>query len=140
MKKILVVVLTFFLFSCSINDINEISNTNLDTNMEINNEQIMKGNFSSIAGEYVNPKGDVINIDYDGLRDNERQTSEIIFNNNIYTMGIHPKNQDSGGYLLMIFPKGIEVPNLEGLTDTNKIRICYGQADPMSIDEIYTKK
>ena len=55
-------------------------------------------------------------------------------------MGIHPKNQDSGGYLLMIFPKGIEVPNLEGLTDTNIISICYGQADPMSIDEIYTKK
>lgn len=139
MKKIAIVILTLFLVACSNNDSNEISSKKKE-NVELNHEEIMKGDFSSIAGEYINSKGHVITIGSDGLQENERQTGEITFNNNIYTMSIHPKNRDDGGYLLMIFPKGVEVPNLEGLTDIEIIRICHGQADPMSTDEIYIKK
>ena len=107
----------------------------------LNHSEIMAANFSSIAGEYVNSEGNVIFLDEDGLNDNERQTREVYGSpDSGYFMGIHPKEELDGGYLLMVFPIGVEVLNLEGLTDTTKVRICYGQAEPMSVEEVYTKK
>lgn len=55
-------------------------------------------------------------------------------------MGIHQEGIDDAGYSLSVFPEGVEVLNLEGLTDTTKIRICYTQAAPMAVEEVYTKK
>lgn len=108
---------------------------------ELNSEQILDGNFVSIAGEYINSNGKIIFLDDDGLNDNEIQTGEIYGSQDSgFFMGIHQKMSDDGGYLLMVFPIGVEIPNLEGLTDITKVRICYGQADPMSKEEVYTKK
>lgn len=153
MKKVLVVLFLFvFLIGCSAQEREDISDSTSEdessenieiseTESELNHEEIMAANFSSIVGEYVNPEGIVIYLDEDGLNENERQTREVHGSpENGYSMGIHPKDELDGGYLLMVFPVGVEVPNLEGLTDITKIRICHGQAYPMSTDEVFTKK
>ena len=104
---------------------------------EMNTDQILNGDFSSVVGTYTNPKGEKVQLDADGLRWNERQTSDIrCGKSGVCTMGIHVAGQGEGGYALTIYPAGIEI---EGLTtNTDKVRICYGQAEPMSEDEIYT--
>ena len=104
---------------------------------EINVSQIAEGNFPSVAGTYVNPDGEKIQLNANGLRWNERQTGDISCSSNgVCTMGIHVAGQGEGGYSLMIYPEGVEIPGLS--TDVNKVRICYGQAEPMSENEIYT--
>ena len=138
MKKFLIVLLVLTsLVGCS----NKGLDSEKKNEVELNPEEIMAGNFSSISGEYINSEGKIIILNENGLNDNERQTSEVHGSlENGFFMGIHPKTEGDGGYLLMVFPKGVEIPNLEGLTDLTKVRICYGQADPMHIDEIFNKK
>ncbi len=119
----------------------EISIEEPEIDSELNHDEIMAGDFSSIAGEYVNSEGLIFILDEDGLTEDERQTGEIYcIPKNIYFMGIHQKTDLDGGYSLVIFPEGVEVPTLEGLTDLTKIRICHGQDYPLRVEEIYTKK
>lgn len=126
MKKIFLCCITLVLFF-----------TGCSKQHELDINQIMEGDFSSVAGTYTNPKGDEIQLDEDGLRWQERQNGQISCSSSgVCTMGIHVAGQGEGGYVLTIYPKGVEVPNLT--TDTEKVRICYGQAEPMSEDEIYT--
>lgn len=140
MKKLLLacLVFTLLLTGCTKEDKTDTTqdvNKNFSSGMDTN--QIVKGNFSSVAGTYTNPNGDKMQLDEDGLRWNERQTSAIHCSNyGICTMGIHVAGQGDGGYTLTIYPEGIHVPGLS--TDIEKVRICYGQAEPMSEDEIYT--
>lgn len=47
------------------------------------------------------------------------------------------ENELEGGYTLRVYPVGEEIENLE--TDTSKVCISYGQASPMSGEEVYTK-
>lgn len=104
---------------------------------ELNHDEIMAGDFSSIAGEYVNPEGKTIfleeNIKERMIDDEIHYTGEYYFLNVKIEDGLY-------GIGLAIYDVGVEVPNLEGLTDLTKIRIRYFQAEPMSVEEVYTKK
>ena len=104
---------------------------------KMNIAEIENGDFSSIAGTYTNPEGKSIQLDEDGLQWHEKQAGEIHCSEDGFcSMGIHGIGIPDGGYALSIYPAGMEIPSLQ--TDISKIRICYGQAEPMSELEIYT--
>ena len=127
MKKLFLCSIIFILFL-----------TGCTKQSEMNTQQILKGDFSSVAGVYINSSGQTIKLDRDGLRKNEVQTSEIrCYEDGSCSMGIHPKDQLDAGYALFIYPPGTEIYDLK--TDTTKVRIYYGQAEPLSETEIYTK-
>ena len=127
MKKLFLCSIIFILFL-----------TGCTKQSEMNTQQILKGDFSSVAGVYINSSGQTIKLDRDGLRKNEVQTSEIrCYEDGSCSMGIHPKDQLDAGYALFIYPPGTEIYDLK--TDTTKVRIYYGQAEPLSETEIFTK-
>lgn len=128
MHKLFLICLTFFLVlftGCSAHQ------------PQINTNELLDGNFTSVAGTYTNPDGDTIQLDEDGLRWFEQRTRDVhCTEDGFCSMGIHQKGVPDGGYALNIYPIGMEIEGLD--TDTKKVRICYGQAEPMSEKEIYT--
>ena len=135
MRKFLILVILIMLVGCS----SKSANIDEDNSIELNHEQLMTGNFSSIAGEYISVSGETIVINNEGLREGEVVKSEVYYlDDGTYQMSLWWGDSDTGGYMITIYPIGIEAENIS--TDTTKIRIAYGQAQPMSEDEIYTKK
>ncbi len=115
----------------------EISIEEPEIDSELNHDEIMAGDFSSIAGEYVNPEGKTIFL--------EENIKERMFDDEIHYTGeyyfLNVKTDDGlYGIGLAIYDVGVEIPYLEGLTDLTKIRICYYQAEVMSVEEVFTKK
>ena len=138
MKKI---VMSFLILTVLMGCSKNVAGSEKKIEDELNPEDIMVGDFSSVSGEYVNSEGKVIFLDDDGLNDNERQTKRGSRQSETgFSMGIHLKTEGDGGYLLMVFPKGGRNSNLEGLTDLTKVRICYGQDYPRFIEEIFVRK
>ena len=154
MKKIIIVLFVLMLCNgCSIqNNDNSPKNSIFLTIIPsiddiIPNEDFMNGDFSTIAGDYINVNNEVITIDDEGLQGNELvNDTDINFFKGIYQMNV--ADQYNQGYSLTIYPVGIEIQNCYVTgdeivfydTDITKVRISHGQADPMSIEEIYTKK
>ena len=94
MKKILLCLLTIFLLSAC---------TSKSTTVELNHDQLIEGDFSSIAGEYVNPNGETVVLGNDGLRVGEVKQDEVYFLGKIYQMNIRrPENEPEGGYTLTV--------------------------------------
>ena len=79
MKKLLLACLTSILLFTGCTKQNEIIVS-----------QIAEGNFSSVAGTYVNPDGEKIQLNANGLRWYERQIGDIrCSSNGVCTMSIH---------------------------------------------------
>ena len=94
MKKILLCLLTIFLLSAC---------TSKSTTVELNHDQLIERDFSSIAGEYVNPNGEIVMLGNDGLRNGEVSQDEIYYLKGIYQMPIRrPENEPEGGYTLTV--------------------------------------
>ena len=137
MKKILYMLLCLFLLvGCT-----HQTGDNTETLFSKYHDQIMNGDFSAIAGEYVNPEGHTIYID-----SNEGENAKNIrYFNGTYVMDKYDK--EGYGYLMRIYDIGTEVTcyynedkTLIIDTDTSKIRVFTGNADPISNSSIYTKK
>ncbi len=132
MKKIVVFIIVFLLlgrFSTK--------------SVKLNHDEIMRGDLSSISGEYVNSKGKIINLE-DDISD--RLRDDVMYHEGTYYMNV---STDDGlfGVGLTIYPAGVEVLGWdfdEGYvvikTDTSKIRLCYGHDLPTSAEEIFEKK
>lgn len=137
-KLIIIFLILIGLAGCS----NKTDNLERNYLIELNHEELMMGDFSAIAGEYINSKEEIFFLNNEGLRDNgEFSMSDVYYINGIYQMNLWQGDTSSGstgGYAITIYPVGIEIEGL--VTDTTKIRISYGQAEPMSEEEIYTKK
>jgi hypothetical protein len=106
---------------------------------ELIHEQLMVGDFSSVAGEYISTNGKTVVIDNEGLRDGEKAEGAVYYiNDSIYQMSLRTGDDPAGGYMITVYPVGVEVEGIP--TDTTKVRIAYGQAEPLYEEEIYTKK
>ena len=103
---------------------------------ELDHEEIMVGDFSSFAGEYVNSEGMILVLDEEDI---ERKLMEVmcIADGHYY---LNVKTDDGFGYGIEVYGIGVEVPEYEGLTDITKIRVYRGQAGPMSVEEIFNKQ
>lgn len=134
MKKIALFLLVLLLVGCS-----------PEKSEGINHEEIMRGDLSSIAGEYVNSEGNVIVLDAEQIK--ERIISDVTYTDDgRYFMNVLT---DDGmyGIGLEILPVGVEglvwkINSNDILlkTDTSKIRIRYYQAEAISETEYYYKK
>lgn len=71
--------------------------------------------------------------------DIKRKLLDVICTDNEYC-SLNIRTDDGLGVGLFIYNVGVEIPNLEGLTDTAKIRIDYGHDYPSFIEEIFNKK
>lgn len=105
------------------------------------NEDILKGNFKSIAGNYANAKGSSFSLKNDGI---------IVFNNGYggegprglptFSRGRYfwGSGEGIGSVGITVYPIGIEV---EGsiITDTSRIRLHIGHSAPSSNEEVYYK-
>lgn len=135
MKKILLCFMTLFLLNaCS---------SSKTKSSELNHEQLMNGDFSSIAGEYENIEGKTYEINEYGVRnENEYISGEVMYDlygfEDLYLASLKATDNGEGGCLLIIFPIGVSIANIE--TDTTKIRIGYGQVVPHNTEEIYYQK
>ena len=105
-------------------------------------EEIMKCNFSSIMGEYKNPKGEITILDNNVKCD---PSSEVVYDEKSKEYWLK-MTYDDGGDQLNIYNVGVEVHtyvngNYEAIeTDITKIRIYYGQDYPLNETYIYTKE
>lgn len=132
MKKILLCLLTIFLLSAC---------TSKPKTVELNHEQLMAGDFSSIAGDYESSNGHTITINNEGLQEGyTKEDDKIYFINGIYQMRIRWNQEPEGAITMTIYPVEVEVNSLSGITDMSKIRLSFGQAEPLHEEEIYTKK
>ena len=134
MKKIILVLLLLMLIGCS-----------ASKETKLNHDQLMLGDVSSIAGEYINSEGRVISLDAEDIK--ERLTSEVVYTDQKYYYLNVRTDDGMFGVGLHIYPVGVEVTtwsSQEGYfimdTDTSKVRIYYGHDIPLSENEIYEKK
>lgn len=136
MKKILIMSLVlgacFFVIACG----------NNGKEVILNHEEIMKGNLSSISGEYVNSEGDVIYLEPNFQ---ERLINDVRHGSDKYYLNVRT---DDGmfGVLLIIYPVGVDVNGWDRdygdvifETDVSKVRIYFGHDLPMSGEEIFTR-
>lgn len=110
----------------------------------LNHDEVMSGNFTSISGEYINSEGEVIILEDDITA---KLISDVVYvDNSYYYMNVFT---DDGmyGIGLTIYPVGIEVMgwtlqdgDIVIETDISKIRIYFGQDVPMSEAEIFEQK
>ena len=134
MRKIFLILISLMLIGCS-----------TTKNKELNHDEIMRGDLSSIAGEYVNSEGHVIVLDAEKIK--QTLKSEVTYTKDGgYFMNI---STDDGmyGIGLEILPVGVEgvvwqinSNDILMKTDTSKIRIRYYQAEATSETEYYYKK
>lgn len=133
-KVIITLLILIGLVGCS----NKPNNTEEDSSTKLDHDQIMQGDFSSISGEYVNSKGESVFINNEGLQEGEiRVGDEVYYIGKVYQMSIGSLDSEYG-IMITIYPIGVEVNGVP--TDTTKIRIGYGNGDPITDEYIYAKK
>ncbi len=110
---------------------------------KLNHDEVMKGNLSSVSGEYINSEGKVIILESNMA---DRLISDVIYIDNSYYLNV---TTDDGmfGVGLTIYPIGVEVVTWSKTdgeivmeTDISKVRIYYGHDIPLNENEIYEKK
>lgn len=134
MRKIFLILISLMLIGCS-----------TTKNKELNHDEIMRGDLSSIAGEYVNSEGHVIVLDAEKIK--QTLKSEVTYTKDGgYFMNV---STDGGMFAigLEILPVGVEgivwqinSNDILMKTDTSKIRIRYYNAEATSETEYYYKK
>lgn len=126
----------------------------------LNHDELLQNNRSSIAGDYVNPNGEVITVNEDGTltfhNDMDWDASDQVASDVYYTekgtyeWSLNPKNSPVGGGGVAIIPIGVEVngyiiqedgSSVLGTlsTNTDTIRMIHGQNAPTD-EGVYTKK
>ncbi|MDF9825394.1 hypothetical protein M2475_001849 [Breznakia sp. PF5-3] len=127
---------------------------------ELNHAEMMNNDRSSIAGDYINPNGEVITVNADGTLNfhgsmnwdvSNQSASDVYYTEEgIYGWALVPKDHPTGAGGVMIFPVGVDVKGfivqedgtvVLGTLSTNKetIRMTQGQSAPNE-EEVYTKR
>lgn len=101
----------------------------------IHNE-IMLGDVSSIAGEYINSEGRVILLDAEVIK--EKLISKAIYTDQkYYYLNVRT---DDGMFGVEVTTRSSQDGYFVMETDTSKVRVYYGHDIPLSKNEIYEKK
>jgi len=134
MRKIILILISLMLVGCSV-----------AKSKELNHDEIMRGDLSSIAGEYVNSEGRVIVLDAVQIKErllsdvtcaeDGRYFMDVLTDDGMYGIGLEILPVGVDGLVWQINSNDILLK-----TDTSKIRIRYYQADATSETEYYYKK
>lgn len=89
--------------------------------------QILSGNYESLAGTWVNGKGDTLTISADGTINEDGVIRSAGKNDNgLVYLAAGSNNGAPGGFAIGLFPTGVENP-LGDYSDTSKPRLVAGQ-------------
>lgn len=89
--------------------------------------QILSGNYESLAGTWVNGKGDMLTISADGTINEDGVIRSAGKNDNgLVYLAAGSNNGAPGGFAIGLFPTGVENP-LGDYSDTSKPRLVEGQ-------------
>lgn len=89
--------------------------------------QILSGNYESLAGTWVNGKGDTLTISADGTINEDGVICSAGKNDNgLVYLAAGSNNGAPGGFAIGLFPTGVENP-LGDYSDTSKPRLVAGQ-------------
>ena len=98
--------------------------------------QILSGNYESLAGTWVNGKGHILIISSDGMIGEDDIIYSISKNEDgIVTLSCGSKTRAPGGFAVVVLPSGVTYP-LKDNSDTSKPRLLAGQQPNFSVDEI----
>jgi len=115
-------------------------------------DKLLKGDYSGVAGDYVNSEGKVITLLSNGLLKGEaaevtglpkKVTDGSMLGNGTYTWNI--VEEEGGGAYRVICPVGVSIKLTDGTEDIDfdddntKIRLVSGNGIPME-EDIYFKK
>lgn len=96
----------------------------------------MLGDVSSIAGEYINSEGRVIQLDAEIIK--EKLISKVIYTDQkYYYLNVRT---DDGMFGVEVTTRSSQDGYFVMETDTSKVRVYYGHDVPLSKNEIYEKK
>lgn len=110
------------------------SSDDLDVN------QILSGNYESLAGTWVNGKGQILIISSDGMMGEDGIIYSISQNEDgIVILGCGSKTGAPGGIAIVVLPSGVTYP-LKDNSDTSKPRLLAGQQPNFSADVYYYRK
>lgn len=102
--------------------------------------QILSGNYESLAGTWVNGKGHILIISSDGMIGEDDIIYSISKNEDgIVTLSCGSKTRAPGGFAVVVLPSGVTYP-LKDNSDTSKPRLLAGQQPNFSVDVYYYRK
>lgn len=102
--------------------------------------QILSGNYESLAGTWVNGKGHILIISSDGMIGEDDIIYSISKNEDgIVTLSCGSKTRAPGGFAVVVLPSDVTYP-LKDNSDTSKPRLLAGQQPNFSVDVYYYRK
>ncbi|MES5404672.1 DUF6287 domain-containing protein [Streptococcus infantarius] len=114
-------------FDFSILDWQELSPNQTQSADDIDTEQILNGNYESIAGIWVNGRGQILNISSDGMLGDDAKIFSMSRNNQgLVFLASGSIDGTPGGIAIGLFPIGVENP-LGDYSDISKPRLVAGQ-------------
>lgn len=127
-------------FDFSVLDWQELSPNQTQSADDIDTEQILNGNYESIAGIWVNGRGQILNISSDGMIGEDDIIYSISKNEDgIVTLSCGSKTRAPGRFAVVVLPSGVTYP-LKDNSDTSKPRLLAGQQPNFSVDVYYYRK
>lgn len=114
-------------FDFSVLDWQELSPNQTQSADDIDTEQILNGNYESIAGIWVNGRGQILNISSDGMLGDDAKIFSMSRNNQgLVFLATGSIDGTPGGIAIGLFPIGVENP-LGDYSDISKPRLVAGQ-------------
>lgn len=114
-------------FDFSVLDWQELSPNQTQSADDIDTEQILNGNYESIAGIWVNGRGQILNISSDGMLGDDAKIFSMSRNNQgLVFLAAGSIDGTPGGIAIGLFPIGVENP-LGDYSDISKPRLVAGQ-------------
>lgn len=114
-------------FDFSVLDWQELSPNQTQSADDIDTEQILNGNYESIAGIWVNGRGQILNISSDGMLGDDAKIFSMSRNNQgLVFLAAGSIDGTPGGIAIGLFPIGVENP-LGDYSDISKPRLAAGQ-------------
>lgn len=113
-------------FDFSVLDWQELSPNQTQSADDIDTEQILNGNYESIAGIWVNGRGQILNISSDGMLGDAKIFSMSRNNQGLVFLAAGSIDGTPGGIAIGLFPIGVENP-LGDYSDISKPRLVAGQ-------------
>lgn len=114
-------------FDFSVLDWQELSPNQTQSADDNDTEQILNGNYESIAGIWVNGRGQILNISSDGMFGDDAKIFSMSRNNQgLVFLAAGSIDGTPGGIAIGLFPIGVENP-LGDYSDISKPRLVAGQ-------------
>ena len=160
MKRILAItIITLLLCSCGTGEKSpalsgDTTQAPVKTDRPLDYDAMINGDFTAVAGEWINSDGDMILIRSDGITEEDAAGSgeykaiaqPVVKNGDgsfSWTIGTYYNNECIDGYGITVFPAGVAASDYDGNkinTDESSPRLWVGNGDITSDYDFYYRK